>query len=184
MLECGDCGEKISCCGIGGYEPIPVPDEDGSITTDYNIEFSPRYFSAPMMIFRPPPATPADIKDEVLRSFGVFFCDLPAAANHVRQCVEIILSLSGIDAQDRNGRFVPLGTRIDEYRAQNAENAERADALRWIGNFGSHPAAALRKTDLFDAYDILEVLLEDLYVGHQRSVREMVELIIANRGPR
>jgi Domain of unknown function (DUF4145) len=158
-------------------------DEDGNATIDYDRYFSPRYFSKSMVIFRPPLRCPAAIKDEIYRSFTVLFCDLSAAANHVRQCVENIMSSVGIEPQDDKGRFISLGRRIDAFRSRSAENAERSDALRWIGNFGSHPEA-LRKDDLFDAYDILEVLLEDLFIGHQRSVRQIVEQINSNRGPR
>ncbi len=87
---------------------------------------------------------------------------------------------AGTVAQDQ---FIHLSRRIELFQQSDQDNAERADALRWIGNFGSHPEA-LTKNDLFDAYDILEVLMEDLYVGHQRSVREMVAQITGAKAPR
>ena len=59
---------------------------------------------------------------------------------------------------------MPLEKRIQSFEAIDHENAGRVSALRWIGNFGSHPES-LTKDDVFDAYDILEVLLESLYIG-------------------
>ena len=183
LLGCHDCNEVISCCGLGGYEPMDVVDEDGSFSQDYSIYLTPKYFSMPMRIFQPPARCPDAVKEQLRSSFSVFFCDLSAAANRVRQCVEEILSDAGVESQNSEGEFVSLGTRINSYRDLNPENADRADALRWIGNFGSH-RETLTKDDLFDAYDILEVLLEDLYVGHQRSVRQLVEQINESRRPR
>ena len=183
LLGCSDCSEIISCCGVGGYEPREVFDEDGSFSQDYGKYFAPKYFSMPMRLFQPSTRCPDAVKEQLRSSFAVFFCDLGAAANRVRQCVEEILTDAGVESQNADGEFVSLRTRINSFRDLNPENADRSDALRWIGNFGSHPEA-LTKDDLFDAYDILEVLLEDLYVGHHRSVRELVERINESRGPR
>ncbi len=183
LLGCSGCNEIISCCGVGGYEPRDVIDENGSFSQDYDIYFAPKYFSMPMRIVQPPARCPGTVKEQLRSSFSVFFCELGAAANRVRQCDEEILSDAGVESQNSDGEFVSLGARIDLFRDLSPDNADRSDALRWIGNFGSHPET-LTKDDLFDAYDILEVLLEDLYVGHHRSVQEMVEQINASRGPR
>lgn len=183
LLECSDCNEIISCCGLGGYYPRDVFDEDGSHSQDYEVYFAPKYFSMPMRIFQPPARCPDTGKEQLRSSFAVFFCDLSAAANRVRQCIEEILSDAGVESQNSDGEFVSLGNRINSYRDLSPDNADRVNALRWIGNFGSHPET-LTKDDLFDAYDILEVLLEDLYVGHQSSVRQLVERINESRGPR
>ncbi len=183
LLECDQCREIISCCGDGGYEPVEAFDDDESSYMDHEHYFVPKYFSKPMEIFRPPSKCPNAVKEQIRKSFAVFFCDLGAAANHVRQCVEEILSHAGIQSDNASGGFIPLDTRIKSFEKADPENAERADALRWIGNFGSHPET-LEKEDLFDAYDILEFLLEDLYVGHSRSVRQMVKQIIKERKPR
>ena len=183
LLECDGCGEFIACCGTGGYEPVEAYDDEGRNLTDYELYFSPKYFSKPLMIFRPPLKCPSAVKKQLRKSFEVFFCDLGAAANHVRQSVEGVLTHAGIPLVDTRGKFIPLATRIRSFEKADPENAERANALRWIGNFGSHPEE-LTKNDLFDAYDIVDVLLEDLYVGHQRSVRQMVNQINRAEGPR
>lgn len=183
LLECNRCSETISCCGIGGNEPIDALDEEGNSYTDSRLYFDLRYFSMPMAIFRIPANCPRHVKEQIRKSFSVFFCDLGAAANHVRKCIEEILSHAGVQPRDANGRFIQLESRINSFEDIDPDNAERASALRWIGNFGSHPEP-LTKDDLFDAYDILEVLVEDLYVGHHRSVRQMVEQINEARGPR
>ena len=124
------------------------------------------------------------MRQQLYKSFAVFFCDLSAAANHVRQCAEEILTHADIDIRDANDHFITLNGRIKIYEGRDSENAERITALKWIGNFGSHPEEQLNKGDLFDAYDILEILLEDLYVGHNRNVRNIVAQINVAKGPR
>ncbi|MCH7889118.1 MAG: DUF4145 domain-containing protein [Proteobacteria bacterium] len=158
-------------------------DEDGNPHLDYEVDFIPKYFSKPLELFRPPTKCPGTVKEQIRKSFSVFHCDLGAAANHIRQCVEEILSHAGIESRNTKGRFLGLERRIKLFANVDHENAERADALRWIGNFGSHPEA-LTKKDLFDAYEILEVLLEDIYVGQQRFVRQIVQQINKDKRPR
>ncbi len=182
ILECTHCNEMVSCCGDGGFEPEESQDEDGNPDIDYRPLFFVRYFSKPMLIFSPPTRCPDKIKKALYKSFSVLFCDVGAAANHVRQCAEEILTHAGIDHRNARGKFIPLERRIRAFEEVDHENAGRVSALRWIGNFGSHPEN-LTRDNVFDAYDILEVLLEDMYVGHHRSVRELVDRINRERHP-
>lgn len=182
LLECIQCGEVIACCGRGGYEPEDIYEPDGNISQDYNEFFVPQYFSQPLLIFRAPAQCPQPVKEQLRLSFGVFFCDLGAAANQVRSCIEEILTDLGIDAKDSQGKLISLHNRIEKLKSRDPENADRALALKWIGNFGSHPGT-LTKNDLLDAYEILDMLLEDLYVGHLRSIRQKVADINLRKGP-
>jgi hypothetical protein len=184
-LECGQCRQKISCCGRGGEEPYEFQDEDGDWAQEYETVFYPRFFYPSLQLFRPTQRCPRPVREQLYKSFAVFFCDLSAAANHLRQFVEEILTAAGIDIRNaKGGGFIPLNDRIKIYEGRDSDNAERITALKWIGNCGSHPEDDLNKGDLFDAYDILEILLEDLYVGHNRNVRSIVAQINATKGPR
>jgi hypothetical protein len=130
--------------------------------------------------FQVPPAIDLSIR----KSFRLVFCDPGAAANHIRQCAETILATAGIAHVTETGKFIPFEQRIQKFEDIDPENADRVSALRWIGNFGSHPDKEITRDDVFEAYDILEILLEDLYVGHTKSVRKRVEEINKARGPR
>jgi len=184
-LECGRCCQIISCCGRGGEEPDSFQNEHGDWEQEYETVFYPRFFYPSLQLSSPPQRCPRPVREQLYKSFAVFFCDLSAAANHLRQCVEEILTHAGIDTRDaKGGGFIPLNGRIKIYEGRDLDNAERISALKWIGNCGSHPEDDLNKRDLFDAYDILEILLEDLYVGHNRNVRSIVAQINAAKGPR
>jgi hypothetical protein len=183
-LECGRCRQQISCCGGGGQEPYEFQREDGDWEQEFEPVFYPRFFYNFLKLFRVPSRCPTLVREQLYKSFAVIFCDLSASANHVRQCVEEILTHAGIDIRYGNGHFINLNERIKIYERRDSENAERITALKWIGNFGSHSDDPLNKGDLFDAYDILEILLEDLYVGHTRNVRNIVAQINATQRPR
>jgi hypothetical protein len=146
--------------------------------------FSPHYFSHPMRILHIPFQVPPAIDLSIRKSFRLVFCDPGAAANHIRQCAETILATAGIAHVTETGKFIPFEQRIQKFEDIDPENADRVSALRWIGNFGSHPDKEITRDDVFEAYDILEILLEDLYVGHTKSVRKRVEEINKARGPR
>jgi hypothetical protein len=176
----GDAARKFHA----GEEPYTFQSEDGDWEQEYEPVFYPRFFYTFLKLFRTPRRCPDLVREQLHESFAVFFCDLSAAANHVRQCVEEILTHAGIDIRDANDGFINLNKRIKIYEGRDSENAQRITALKWIGNFGSHPKEPLNKGDLFDAYDILEILLEDLYVGHNRSVRNIVAQINTAKGPR
>lgn len=182
LLECTRCRENIACTGTGGLEESIFPDEDGELETHLKSTFSPRYFTKPPPLLKPPRKCPKNIRRHLNDSFLVFFCDLSAAANHVRQCAEEIVTHLGIAPMTKGGKFRSLAERARELEKKDPDNAGRVNALRWIGNFGSHPEK-ITADDVFNAYDILEVLLEDIFVGHQRSIRDLIAAINANKGP-
>ena len=96
MLECSRCKEKVSCCGKGGFEPGYVLDADGQEVMDWIANYDPEYFSRPMIMIEIPGECPDAVKQKLLASFKLVFCDAAAAANQVRQAVEEILSCAGI----------------------------------------------------------------------------------------
>lgn len=182
LLKCVRCGDIVSCCGTGGLEENHYHDTEGDLNSALDPIFFVKLFSRPLPIIRAPQKCPAEVKGCLDRSFLVAFCDFGAAANHIRQSVEEFLSTQGIDRLSSAGKFVSLETRIRRFAESDPANAERVSALRWFGNFGSHPEN-LKRDHLFDAYDVLEVLFENVYIGHQHSVRDLVERINRDKRP-
>lgn len=54
--------------------------------------------------------------------------------------------------------------------------------MKWLGNTASHNDT-LTKNDIFDALDILDVILDDLFIPHRDRVKKLVETINTNKGP-
>jgi len=55
-------------------------------------------------------------------------------------------------------------------------------ALKWLGNKGSH-TENMSKNDVLDAYEILDSVLDELYVGYQKLVDKKVEKIVKSKKP-
>lgn len=182
LLECRKCKEIVACCGDGGFDVDEWQDEEGEFhTTDYPW-FFPRYFTKPLRLFNPPEKVPLAIRKTLDRSFMLFFADHCAAANLIRQCVEEVMHDSGVSPTNKRGGFRGFEDRLKDFRKQHPEIAVHASALRYIGNFGSHPEA-LDKESVLTGYDILEQLLEERYVGQHRKTREEAARIDRSRRP-
>ncbi|MFN3627696.1 MAG: hypothetical protein ACK4S3_07430, partial [Parvibaculum sp.] len=85
------------------------------------------------------------------------------------------------------GRRPDLHLRIEAFgRLENRKWAEAAGymlAAKYIGNAATH-SDPLERSDVLDVFDMLEVVLEDLFVGRQRAIRAMASAINDRKGPR
>ena len=69
-------------------------------------------------------------------------------------------------------------------RQKYAHLKELLLAIKWLGNAGSHASTPLSLDDVFDAYEILEVVLNDLYENKVEFARKLAKDINKNRGPK
>jgi len=183
IFECSNesCKERFSSCGRG--ETTEEYEYEG--VSNYIDVFTPEYFFPPLAIFPIPFACPESITTEIELSFRLFFCDSAASANHIRKSVENILTDKGIKRfQGNNGKrtMISVHQRIRLYETKDKDIAERLFAIKWLGNAGSH-SGELYKDDVLDAYEILETVLDSLYVGHDKSIKKKVSLVNKRKGP-
>lgn len=182
MFECTNesCKEHVSSCGKGDVE-----EWYDEYDLHYEDRFTPEYFFPPLSIFSIPPTCPETIATEIKASFRLFFSDPSASANHIRKSVENILTDKGIKRFNGNNgkrKIITLHDRIRSYAAKDNDVAERLFAIKWLGNAGSH-VGELMKDDVLDAYEILETVIDDLYVGHGKSIKKKVALLNKRKGP-
>lgn len=55
-------------------------------------------------------------------------------------------------------------------------------AAKWVGNAGTH-GDLITRDDVLDTFDILEIVIEDLFVGRQRTIKAKALAINARKGP-
>lgn len=84
-----------------------------------------------------PENTPDHLKSEFSTAFALFWIDLGACANRLRIIVEKILDHQGVKAS-------VLAKRIEAYKTAQPGHADTFDALRFVGNIGSHEGEASR----------------------------------------
>jgi hypothetical protein len=185
ILECNnkDCGERVLSCGHGSVEEYDVYESDNAydMHAEFRDLFTPEFFFPPLVLFSIPSDCPGSVADEIKASFKVFFCDPPAALNHARRSVEQILTERGVKRFGKTRRLINLHDRIAIFSETNREIGDQLLAIKWLGNQGSHPGA-ISKDDVMDAYEILEYVLNELYVSHKKAIEKTVKLINKRKG--
>jgi hypothetical protein len=184
LLSCNNrnCGEHVSVVGNRYTQPAFDP-EDGM---SWTLEFHPTYFGPPLHYFNPPSKCPKEIVDEIINSFGLLRIDASGAAGRLRVAVERLLDTQGIKARARrSGRIVRLSTheRIELFRKAKPALGEALMAVKWIGNAGAHDST-LTVNDVFDGYDIVEHVLDEVVTERIARVQDLAKEINRRRGPR
>lgn len=180
LLQCNlaRCAEVISVSG----ELRVGEDDEGP---PYDI-FEPRFFSQGPPIFPIHTTYPDPIQILTKEAFFLFWIDTKSSANRIRATIEEILTDKSIQiavSKLKLGTRLPLHARIQLFKKKNAEAGELLEAIKWIGNAGSHANDAdLDREALLDAFDILEHVLELLYVRKTAHIKRLARKITERKG--
>lgn len=109
------------------------------------------------------PQTPKSVANELVAAFSLFWVDLGACANKLRIRVEQTLDALDVPAA-RN-----LDKRIKDFQNIDPDHADTFDALRRVGNVGSHEGNLGRKT-ILQAFEIYEHALRNLFNPDRKRV--------------
>lgn len=120
-------------------------------------------------------------KEHLLRSFELFWVDYASCANRLRIVVEFLLDQFMVDRKSSKGGYLDLSVRIDKLAASHPDQKEFLDALRWLGNAGSHDGV-VSLSDLLDCYEMLEHLLVELLEEKRSKMSAAAKRIIAAKG--
>lgn len=128
------------------------------------------FFPAPPLI-EIPSDTPADVREQIERSFELFWSDFNSCANRLRVSIEFLLDMLKVSRTGTNKKgdtiSLDLNGRIALFAKIEPDHADTLTALRMIGNLGSHGDDVSRDA-LLDAYEIYEEALADL-CGHRKA---------------
>lgn len=185
LLKCNNkhCQDCVTVTGRGEVKEVFYSNY-GHYEQEYLDIFYPEYFSPAPQIFSIPENTPENIKKEILHSFSVFLSDANAAGNRVRTCVELILNQQKIikTKSTKKGREkLTLHMRIKEFESKHKELGENLLAIKWLGNDASH-STGLKVDDIFDAYEILHHVLNEIYDNRSKRIKKLTEQINRKKG--
>lgn len=183
MMECdfGNCGELVAIMGSVSVEERYSHDSEGDWRRDYGEVFRPLGFSPAPLPIRPPVSTPKTVKGALREAAGLLWQSPEGAANQVRQAVEYLMDEQGV-TKSTAGAFKALHERIKEFEAQDPTNAEILLAVKWLGNSGSH-AGGITRDDVLDAFDMIELVLVNLYDTSTADIMAKVKAINSQKGP-
>jgi hypothetical protein len=85
-------------------------------------------------------------------------------------------------AKGKSRKPLSLHDRIAVFRLKDAENAELLEAVKWLGNYGSHHMSNLKVEDVFIAADMLETVIARTY-DPQPSLAHTAKKINKKKGP-
>lgn len=179
----GNCQEPVSVAGRGRVKGVQTS-EDGDY--EYVDFFYPEYVSPSPPIIPVPEASPESVADELHKAFIASWGDYPAAANHVRSAVERLLDFlkepkTRLNAKGKREQL-KLHDRIIGLASRDKDLSDSLLAVKWLGNIGSH-SDEISRDDVFDAFDILELIFDDLFVKHRERVKKLITAINIKKGP-
>ncbi len=175
-----DCAEIVAV--VGRVTLSAVHGEDG---LEHYSEFEPVYFYPAPNLIDVPEDCPNSVRAEIAAACALIRCDPASAANRLRCAIEAFLTNEGVRrftlSKQRKYANVSLHHRIDLYKSKEPEFAEMLLAVKWLGNVGSHGEIAL--DNVFDAFDILEHVLEQRFHRTAERIRVLAGKINKRRGP-
>ncbi len=185
LLKCDNtaCREVAPVAGMG--EVDETPDEQME-QLEYEEQFFPTFFQPSPILISIPARCPAAVREQLHASFSSSWTDANSAANRIRVAVELLLDSLRIarTRKTKTGRRhrQSLHERIDALPPQRADIKDLLLAIKWLGNYGTHETN-LTQDSVYDALDIFEVVLTNLYSEHPRRIKQLVKVVNKRRGP-
>jgi hypothetical protein len=181
------CGEVVIVSGRHGLEQGATYDEEGDVQVDYFDYFEPTWLDPAPKIISLPRALPNDVREDVVKSFQLFWVDVDACANRLRSSVDRLLDAQGVKrwtvSKKKKRVQLKLHARIELLAKREQAVAEPLMAVKWLGNAGSHPESITRE-DLLDAYEMMEYVLVELVEQRSKLITKLARTINKAKKPR
>lgn len=166
ILKCTNdqCNEAVSNIGTG----VLVYDElEGWVHV-----FTPKYFEPNLKLIKIPRNCPTNISKALNESFKIFFSNINATANILRITIEELLTSLKVPHTNPPN----LHKRISNLNGYN-DIKDMLFAVKLIGNDGSHDLNTLKIDDIYDAYELIEYVLEEIYEEKQANIKAITKRI-------
>lgn len=141
-------------------------DERGHWYGQYETFFELKYCEPALRLLAVPDGTPDDVKRAIESASQVIWLSPSSAANRLRTAIEQLLTDLGVSKRGSTHK------RIENLVASRPDVAIVLEAVKWIGNDGSH-TAALPLKDVLEGVALLERALTLVY---DRSAEELDQL--------
>lgn len=139
------------------------------------------YVDPPLRILRVPDRCPLPVKDTIASASRVLWVDPASAANRLRSAVEQLLSSLGVRKLDSSRKRLSAHQRIVILGDKRPEAATALEAVKWIGNVGSH-TQELSVRDVVQGISLLEHALTLLYDTSAQERARLAKQVIKRRG--
>lgn len=162
VYECGrtSCRERVLICGDWCTEWIEEVEGYGNC---YRVHYANP--AVPLVI--PPSATPKAVTLRLEEASRVVWADPASGANALRRCVEAVLDHQRVNktAPRKGGgrRRLTTQERITAFKSTSRVAGTSLEAVKWVGNQGSHATTDLTAVDCIESAEHLDLALRVLY---------------------
>ncbi|MEZ3135354.1 DUF4145 domain-containing protein [Stutzerimonas kunmingensis] len=181
-LKCIKCSELVFMVGNGVVEEDYDVDDGGEWRREWVNYYRPTYFHPPLQLIDFPPQTPSEVLAALSTASALFFSSPSSCCNSIRAAAEEVLTFLGVDVREAE-KFISFGNRINLLSEDKGAIKELFNAIRWIGNHGSHPGNQIEAVDALHALEIMEFLLEEVFGQRKQELKALAAAINDKKGP-
>lgn len=183
------CKESVVCLGDGYVDFEENIDPYGNYDRSYFNVYVPKVFMPTIHFFNIPENCPETVKQPLIEAFSLTLNSPSSAANKVRAAIESLLTIFDVPKtaikSDGSTRRLNLHERIEKaknYEASLGQIEKIFLAIKYLGNAGSHELSNISTDDVFDAYDFINHILDEIYLPKQ-NLHDLAQKIIDQKGP-
>jgi hypothetical protein len=185
LLRCNNstCAEIATMCGsTSNTEYQDYESGEHEVVRSYK----PKFIMPAPWIFEIPAQCPDKLAITLKSSFAAFWFDNDICANKLRSAIEEMLNerkIARFYTEKGKRNFLSLHTRIKKFKEKAPDAADSLFAIKWLGNFGSHgEGSKLSSDDLLDGFELVEHVIDLIYVKRQERLNQTARLINRRRG--
>ncbi len=179
-MKCDNCNETVVVSGYMSEENYPSGED-----MEIQRSITPVSFYPAPHIIEIPSSCPKGIVKILKESFALFWLDVASCANKIRISIEMLLNEQGIDQTKTAKKGIEplsLHARLGIFRKTKPDVARHLEAIKWIGNAGSH-LSDIKSDDVLTAYELLEFSLEKLYNDRENRLIQLSDEINKAKKP-
>ncbi|MCU4547376.1 DUF4145 domain-containing protein [Acinetobacter pittii] len=183
------CKESVVCLGDGYVDFDEGVDSYGDYIRSYFDVYVPKVFMPTIHFFNIPENCPETVKIPLIEAFSITLLSPSSSANKVRVSIENLLTSFKIPKTTVNKKKkrvrLNLDARIEKAKGKHTVLGQLEDilhAIKWLGNAGSHSSSEIILDDVFDAYDLMEHILLELFQP-KHELNKLAKAIRKRKGP-
>jgi len=185
ILICKYCEKGITFLGKGNNDLFEIYDK-GESYDEYGESLEFLAFAPPLELIGLSDKIPPKIQESLRESFSLYFLDMKACANRIRETIEVIMNDFRIPKKKKSKKNkmsnLVLHRRIEEFglKSKYSEASKYLTAIKWIGNEGSH-SGIFNEESVLAGYEMLEKALDLIYVKDNQKLLKIRDKILKTK---
>lgn len=175
-----DCSQGVAVI-VGDMKVDADVDERGHWHGEYHTFYRIRYVDPPLALVKVPSGCPDDVSSAIADASRLLWIDSGSAANRLRTVVELLLTALGVRKTTSGRKHMTTHARIEALRTTRPDVADVLEAVKWIGNVGSHAEAPSTK-DVLEGAALLEHSLKLVYDASDKEIARLAKRVNKRRG--